>query len=659
MKIAVVIMVTLLLFIPHTERLSASKDVTLLIELPDGEIYWGKGVSWLYTTLSILKNNSISFKINGENLSADGFSLSPYHWDGKWKSGFSGNVLAWSDGYPSATPKYRYPLTTSEYRDSFYTPGNTLLWTTKLNNSNVITAGPLGFQDLIFIGSTHGLISLNSYGRKLWENNDTGKIISMIIYNSTIYTVSNKSLSAVNYAGKTIWEKKISNNTIKNASLSAAENVLYVRLVLQNSSEICAFTDHGVRLWNHLFNSKVTDIEYHGGSVYFSYMLETDGGVGCIKNAAIKWIYNTSAVSGLTTNNGIYFTTLSGFFYHLSYNGTTIDKYNEHALETAPVYYRNSTYFVTKNGFDSFSNNSIQKLFSISALFSAFIISPPFVFLLQSEKNSSEVVCYNFNGSKVWDYHVNHTVKNMGVIEKNLLLLSDKRIFNLFDSEIPKIVVQGNKIYQFGDMIRLTVYFYDNVGIRNSWVNYSGKSIQGVSTHIAITANFLGTFNFSAVAIDRSGNVARQLFSVMVFPMGMDVSLSSISFQSYKTENLTIIVKDDSGSLVNGANISVYIDNKKVIIGTTRNGYFSLPIYLSPGTHKIKVFVYKYGYENLTANFTIQSYENQKTMLYNYYIIYGIVAGFIIVAIFLAFLMKKKIENLERIEHEKMKNRKK
>ncbi|NPA74993.1 MAG: PQQ-binding-like beta-propeller repeat protein [Euryarchaeota archaeon] len=646
---SLVALLALLIIVPvgyslHSDVING-EEVSMLIELPTGAVFWGTGSSPQSATLKILSENNLNYTFVADSLMVNGFLLSKYHFDGSWNPGFSGNVLAWSDGVPEATPEHRYPLTSQRQSTGGYVPGNDTLWHLNVSGVRVV----MGTSEIL-LGTAQGLQAYNLTGSLLWSVHSS-QILSMCIYNRTVYFLdSSGALVAVSYSGAVRWNSSLA-QSIDIGFLAAAEGSVYAIVHGNGSSNSTLFAySNGVMKWNiSMAGAPLSLTAFHGHIVAEIFNNNTFSIADVDKNGTVAWTYTfTVPVSLPEPGNMLYVHSSDGLLYSFSANGSfsTVRVGNGTG---APVIYRGAVYVPTVRGVVRVEGGTGRLVVNVTGAENIWLM--PEHMLVE---NSSELGIYSLSGARIWIRHVSE-LEGAGVVNRVLVFYNKTSVFASADLAPPQITVSGKREYRYGETISLHIVMSDNVGVENGTVRYDGVVRYGSDLNITLFANFTGAMVLHLHAVDYSANTATKNITIMVFPRTFVISLENNRFSAHTTENLTVIIKDESMQPVSQAHVSVYIDGKFVGSGNTSDGYFTVRVYLTPGAHNLTVKVYKHGFVNKTESFKIYAEKNTAPVHHNYVILYLVIFALVSIII-LAFVLRRKWVKSREIEHEKFKN---
>ncbi len=684
-KLSILLLLAVIsLSVPASSIANAEKAeiIEILVELPDGRVFWYDGIgNYENLTRELCEKYNLSYEIHQNFSIIDGYYLHLYHWNNGWKRG-EGNVIAWSDGYPRATMQNRYPRFSSNPQISYYAPGNTEMWNYSAGGGvfGSIDSTVVGFGNRIFFNSWSGFYCLDLNGNLIWKNESIKGMSNPYIYNSTIFVGSTDGyLYSLTLDGNVIWRKKISDSPGYvgiTSSPIVINNTVYIGGYESDNktSYFYAININGSEIWNVSLNSTV----YYGSPSYYrgEFIIPLAGkynasdgkwypdyGIMAVKNGKIDWflkINNSVKSTPLIYHNYIYFSSVNGYLYKVSMEGKIIWKIKIGYSTSSPNAW-NNTIFV---GTGSFNGNG--KIYAISedskilwdrsvdgGIQSGITIAPPFLYFSLNSQNGG-IACYNLKGEKIWNFTVkNYVLPPPTIISKFLVFGDDSgRIHMLKDTSKPIIFFNGNNFYSYGDKVFLSIEARDNMGVRKIVVNYRNITVEGKDViNITFIANFTGEMKITATAEDYDGNFRFENYTIYVFKKSLKIFLNGEKkVIANKVVNYTIRVEDDNGTPVNDAVVYVYLDNKSVLSGLTKDGVFKFSLKISAGNHTLHIEARKDGYKSAELWEKIEAIEEEKKRSENSYpasLIMVIAFTIIIIAITIYIFRKRKREDYE------------
>ncbi len=646
-KLAILLLLAVMLsHVPVSSSIPGSfEGIEVLVELPDGRVFWYDDIgNYENITKELCERYNLSYYINQNFSIIDGYCLHPYHWDNGWKRGIGGKIIAWSDGYPRATVQDRYPRFSSNPQISHYAPGKTELWNYTVGSGmfGAIDSTVVGFEDRIFFNSWNGLYCLNLNGDLIWKNSSIKGMSTPYIYNNTIFVGSSDGyLYSLTLDGKVMWKKKISDSPgymgITSSPLVINNTVYLGGYESDNkTSYFYAIDINGSEIWNVSLNSTV----YYGSPSYYHGLFiiplagkynasegkwYPDYGLMAVKNGRIAWIFKTNnsvKSTPLIYHNSIYFTSVNGYLYKLNMEGEMIWRVKIGYSTSSPNAW-NNTIFVGSGSFSDYG-----KIYAISedstvlweksvdgGIQSGITIAPPFIYFSLNSENGG-IACYNFKGEEIWNFSVkNYVLPSPTIISKFLLFGDDSgKIHLLKDSSKPTIFFKGDNIYSYGDVINISITAKDNMGVRKITVNYGNKTVEG-KNHIDVVfmANFTGRIDIMACAEDYDGNLRYVNYTIYIFEKALKIFLNGErEVIANKITNYTLLVEDSNDTPVSNAAVYVYLDNRSVLSGLTKDGTFTFSLKIPMGNHTLHIEVKKIGYRGAELWEKIVGIEEKK-----------------------------------------------
>ena len=689
-----IILITMILLpslIPSLNAVVEKKEI--LVELPNGRVFWYYGFGdYENTTKELCEKYNLTGEIHGDFSIIDGYYLRIYHWDNGWKMGSGGNIIGWSDGYPHSTPDNKYPRFSSYPQISYYAPGNTEIWNYSIGSGlfGSIDSTVVGLENRIFFNSWNGFYCLDLDGNLIWKNESIKGMSSPYIYNNTIFVGSSDGyLYSLTIDGEKIWKKKICSSPGYvgiTSSPVVINNTVYIGGYESNNktSYFHAININGNELWNVSLNSTI----YHGSPVYYNGTFfiplagkynSSDGkwypdyGIMAVKDGKVEYllkINNSVKSTPLIYNNFIYFTSTNGYLYKASMNGKIIWEIKIGYSTSSPNSW-NNTIFVGTGNF-----NSRGKIYAISenskilwernvsgGIQSGITISPPFIYFSINSENGG-VVCYSLKGEELWNFSVGNYVFSSPTVISEFLLFGDDsgKIHMLRDSSKPIILFNGKNFYSYNDMVNISVKARDNMGVRYLKVDYGNKTLIGKDNiTIAFLANFTGKMNIYAIAEDYDGNLKYENFTVYISKKSLKIVFScEDEITADKKINYTLRVEDSDGNLVNGAFVNISLDNKSVMEGVTKNGFFTFSLTIPKGEHILHMEASKYGYKKAEMWKKIVGIEEKKNNKEKPNLVPIIITILFLatVAVIIAYILRKKQKRVQEITRERLKNQK-
>lgn len=691
MKTAAVVMVLIILFTFNFAEFQNEK-LTILIELPDGRIYWGNFEGDLINaTSSMCKAHNLDYKIKDGTLYVDYLPLSLYHWNNGWIPGPGGTILAWSQSIPHATPHNRYPRFSAYPEITHYAPGNWEVWNISIGSDifGSIDSTVVGYKDRIYINTWSGLFAISTDGNVLWKNGNVKGIGTPYIYNNTIYVGSSDGyLYALDLSGNIIFKKKISISpgyVGVTSSPTVVNGTLYIGGFESDnrSARLYALSPEGKELWNISLNSTVYygSIYQYRGTIYVPLAGKYNAsegrwygeyGIIAIRNREIIWRFSTKAPVKSTptvANESLIFSSTDGYLYRISLNGTLMWKTKIGYSTSSPTVYNNTIYV----GSGSFSDNGTvyavdmngnilwNRTFS-GGIQSGITIAPPFLyFSVNSDRGG--VICLKLNGSFMWRFPASYVLSTPTIINSTLYFGDDDGyIHALEDIKPPKIIFKGNQFYKYGEEINLEISAKDDMGIREMIVKCRNSTYYGKNNiKIKLRANFTGLLEVKAQATDYSGNIKITSYRVYVYNRTLKILMPmGDTFLENESVKGLIYIYDEKGDFVDDALVTIYLDNKTLVSGHADKGVFSFTFQVPRGRHLIRVFVIARGYE--AGQFEKEIYgekriEEENTNWSSEWII-ALVIAITIMGILFAILLKDKERKYGEIIRERFRERK-
>lgn len=695
MKNLIIILLIVTIIIPSSQammtiKLNEKKEI--LVELPDGRIFWYDGTgNYENITEELCRSYNLTGEIHQNFSIIDSYYLKLYHYDNGWKRGEGGNIMAWCDGIPRSTPGNKYPRFSSYPQISYYAPGNTEIWNYSIGSGafGSIDSTVIGFADRIFFNSWNGFYSLDLDGNLIWENKSIRGMSTPYIYNKRIFVGSSDGhLYSLDIDGKVIWKKKICNSPGYvgiSSSPIVINNTVYIGGYESDNrtSYLHAININGSEIWNVSLKSSVYygSLSYYNGTVYVPLTGKynsSDGkwypdyGIMAVKDGKIAWLLKTNnsvKSTPLIYNNSIYFTSTNGYLYRLSMDGKIIWKIKIGYSTSSPNAW-NGIIFVGTGNF-----NGRGKIYAISedskiiwernvsgGVQSGITITPPIIYFSINSENGG-VACYNFEGEKLWNFSEQYVLSTPSIISKFLLFGDDSGIVHaLKDSSPPVILFYGGNFYSYNDIVNISINAMDNIGVRSLKVKYGNKTIVGKENiTIEFHANFTGEMNISAIAEDYDGNLKYENFSVYISKSSLKIVFScEDKVMADKRLNYTLRVEDSDGNLVDKALVNISLDNRTIISGYTKNGFFSFSLSISKGKHALHIEASKYGYKKAELWREVEGIgEEEKNEGVSYLIPIIITIAFLTaVAVIIAYILRKKHKRYQEITRERLKNQK-
>ncbi len=692
MKLLPILLGALLLISPVTAHNSDSK-ISLVIEFPDGRVLWSSGIGdYENLTKEMCEENDLSVRINGTTAEIDGYPLHLYYWNNGWYRGNAGNILAWADGTPKATPKNPYPRFSPSSETTYYSGGNEEVWNYSVGSGpfGAIDSTVVGFHGMIFFESWNGFYAMSSNGSLLWKNESIKGLSSPVIYNGTIYVgSSNGYLYSLTPQGDVILRKKLSEApgyTGLSSSPIAVNGTIYVGTFESNnrSGKLLALSAEGEEKWNVSLNST----EYYSSPAYYQGVIYVplagkfnsttgtwypDFGIMAVKEGKILWVFKTNSsvkCTPLIYHDSIYFTTIGGFLYKISLNGNQEWKLKIGYSTSSPNAYGGKI-FVGSGSFSSggifyaiYENSTIAWSRNVSGgVQSSITIAPPFV-LFSSNSQNGTVYCFDFNGREIWRFNTgNYLLSSPSIIDRSVYFGDDGGVIHkLSDSQGPKIQFQGEQFYKFGEGVNVTIRATDNIGVRNIWVSYENETLHGKSSiNLRFRADFIGKKSIRAIAEDYNGNLREETFEISVYNETMKLTLTCPEkIEPNRVENCTVKITDEKGNLVDNASIVVLVDGNVTSRGKSVGGFYHFTLKLSPGNHTIEIIAEKYGFkeEKIERRVEVKNEEKEEVNYSFLWPIAVLVALLLIFSVIIAYLLNRKQEKYEEINRERMKNKK-
>ncbi len=667
---------------------------TVLLELPDGRVFWGSGMENETQILtSICEENSLEYHL-GNGTRVEGFSLEMYGWTGgSWKRGEKSDVVAFSSGVPVATPENRYPRFSPYSQLTYYSSGPTELWnfTSGAGLLRGIDSTPVGFGEYVIFESWSGLYVLKN-GTLLWKNDSTKGFSTPYVKNNTIYVGSSDGfLYAFSLDGKLVFRFRVSNSPgytgVSSSPIVVGDTVYIGGFEADNSSaKLYALTSNGTELWNVSLNSTV----YYGTPAYYNGTLFVplagkynassgswypDFGIAAVKDGKILWKYRTSQPvksTPIVRENSIIFTCTDGYVYRLSLDGTLLWRTRIGYSTSSPNYY-NSTIFVGSGSFSSPGNiyaidmqgHVLWNRSFAGGIQGSISVAPPFILFTVNEERGG-VYCLKMDGEEVWNFTTGNYVLSSPSIVNQVLYFGDDNgtLHALADTKAPKIKFEGAQFYKYGDEVDIVVMASDNVGVRNLTVHAGDEIISGVdSAHIQMVANFTGEMEITALAEDYDGNVATSSYSVFSYNRSLHIQAEiGEEYEENETVSTVIWVTDEDGNYVDGASVSVYMDGKEISEGRTVAGMYTFALRVPRGEHTLKIVAKKEGYAQAELTKEVRGVEKSEKPggvdMGTAGLVLGLILGISLLALAFAILLRERERKYREITRERMKDRK-
>ena len=671
---------------------SIGTHTLVLVELPTGEIYWSEGnATYLRITEKICKEHNLTYKIYDSVAIIEGFVLHLYHWSNGWKYG-KGEMVAWSDGFPLATPNFKYPRLNFQAQHSQFPAGPNLIWNVSIGSGmfGAVDGTAVGAKNKIFIESWSGLYAITPNATIIWKNSSIRGMSTPLLYNNTIYVgASDGYIYALDLNGAVIFKKKISDSpgyTGLSSSPIAVNHTIYVAGYESDnhSAMLYALDEKGAVLWNMSLNSTVYfgSLAYRNGTIYLplSGLYNSSNGhwypkfgLMAVRNGKRLWDFQTASSvksTPLIYHDAIYFTSTDGFLYSLSMEGKLRWKLHIGYSTSSPNAY-NGTIFVGSGEFDKGSIYAVSENGTLlwkqsvnGGVQSSITISPPFILFTYNAKHGG-VECLDMKGNKIWNFTAqNYVLSSPSLINGKLYFGDDSGIvYCLTDKEKPTVEFQGREFYKFGDTISLFVNASDNVGVKNLTVSWRWGHLRGhESVKIKLKANFTGMLTFRAVAVDYSGNTNTVIYSIYSYNRSLEVSIQCPEHATAGLVHCSVKVTDDRGNLISGAKVYVYLDSSVIASGTTEGGFFSFSFNCSAGNHTLKAVAKLRGYAQSEAVRHINVFEehghNENSMSFLLPISF-LIALIVTFAVVSSILLKRRQKGYEEINRERLKNERK
>ena len=693
MRSAFIIALIIAALISPVIHASDGGGVEVLLELPDGRVFWDYGYDEITVLKDICDKNNLSLRIYNSSVVVEGYPLQEYSWVQKeWIPGDNGSVVAWSSGTPVATPLSRYPRFSPAAQTTRYSAGPVEVW--NFTAASTLTGGidstPVGFGDYVIFNSWNGLYVLRN-GSLVWSNSSVKGMGTPYVYNGTIYVgASDGYLYAFGISGNFKFRFRVSKSpgyTGISSSPIVVNNTVYIGgFEADNSSgKLYALSAQGTEMWNISLNSSV----YYGAPAYYNGVIYVplagrynassgswypDFGIAAVQDGRILWKFRTGAPvksTPLVRDASIFFTCTDGYLYRLDLNGSLVWKVRIGYSTSSPNYH-DGTIFV---GSGSFSTQG--RIYAVDkngvvlwnrtmpgGVQGSITLSPPFLlFSVNSEHGG--VYCFNFRGEETWNFTTgNYVLSSPSIVDRTLYFGDDDGVLHaLRDVEKPEIRFRGEQFYRYGDMVNITVEAGDNIGVRWMKVHLPWGDVWGKNeVNVSFVANFTGKLDLAATAEDYDGNVARVIYSIYSYNRSLRISAPiGGEYPANESVQIAILVTDDSGRNVDGASVVVYMDGKPLASGTTINGVFSFALKVPPGTHEITVVASKVGYSTARYTAEIRGVEEESgggIDTGTAGLVLGLILGISLLALAFALLLRERERKYREITRERMKDRK-